>query len=119
MAFPMHLFLIPPAILGLTAAVAEPPASEPAVAPWTIKVLAKDASPLAGATVKLLGIKGQPVHASEQTDASGKAVLQPPAAGSYLIRVEKEGFKPQELGYLASPRGTEPPPIEFRLVRGS
>jgi len=86
---------------------------QPEVAPWTVKVTAADAAPVAQATVVLLGLRGEPVHARELTNESGEAKLQPPARGSYLIRVEKKGFKRKEMPLMTSLQEARPVVIKL------
>jgi hypothetical protein len=108
----------PFALLALAGTASQAPAADSQPAPWTVQVQAPDASPLPGATVTLLGLKGETVHGSAETDASGTAALQPPSPGSFLIRVKKGGFRTQSQAFLASPAGTTLPPIVFKLERG-
>ena len=96
-----HRFLLSLTATCLAAGVQTLAAAE-GIAPWSVKVTAADGAPVAQATVLLLGLRGETVHASELTDAAGEAKLQPPARGGYRIRVDKKGFKRKELPLMTS-----------------
>ena len=111
-----HRIMLPFALLCL-ATCAQTLAAAEEIAPWSVKVTAADGAPVAQATVKLLGLRDETVHATELTDAAGEAKLQPPARGSYRIRVDKQGYKRKELPLMTSLG--EAPPVVIKLEKGA
>lgn len=104
-----------PFILLAASAGAQTPPAAPKPAPWTVKVVGSNASPVSGATVQLLSSGGDEVQAPETTDDRGLVKLQAPKAGSYLIRVRLAGYKSKESPARTAPAGTEVPPITIAL----
>ena len=112
-------FLIPGIFLCIASAPAGVAAAPAEPAPWLVKVTTAESSPVPNAVIQLLGLRGEPLLDSAVTDAAGEAKLQPPAQGSYLIRVKKEGFKPKGLAFITSPKGSNAPPILIKLDRSA